>query len=455
MKKNLVSLVSMVCLVGLVSLTSCKKDQTSDGTQFKATTESCTSRNDKIALDGIDIKWVEGDQIAVYGTAGGGIFAAEPNTSAVTAVFNNVSGAIGAGPYRAFYPATLTTDGVNIVLPTTQTSPDGSLTALPMYAESNTNVLGFKNLCGVLKLSLTEANTNVSSISIMTTTNINGTYSIDNSGAYPVIAHQSGGCNTTTLNITTPQSIDEGGDFYIYMPAGSYSMKILISTDDNRYCIKTSNVNIGVERSQYSSIVFDDEDMDFVYYSSTLDFSGTIAESGWNIGSGQYNRWYIANGTMFISDDGGVTNEYGPSPSRSWAWKEITLPAGRYEISYDWKCLGEGTHYESRRGSAYDYLRVFLIPSSTTLNDGESISGLGTYDKPLSWICLSYYDEDACLLGQNTWQSISNVFTMYSGGSYYAAGTYKLAFLWVNDGSVCNTPPAAVKNIKIRPASSK
>ena len=442
MKKNLLSLASLVCLVGLVSLTSCKKDVASDGSQFKATTERCSSRDSKIALDGIDIKWVGGDQIAVYGTAGGGIFAAEPNTSAVTAVFNNVSGAIGDGPYRAFYPDTMTTDGEHVVLPTTQTSPDGSLTALPMYAESNTNVLAFKNLCGVLKLHLTKANTTVTSITILTPTSfINGTYSIDNSGAHPVLVYQSDGTHSITLNLTTPQSIDEGADFYIYMPAGCYGMKIIINSDDNRYCVKTSNVSIDVERSQYSSIEFDDEDMDFVCYSSDYEFYMPELQSSWHLGAGSrsnhirgdgynydswyYNQWFMNNGMIYITviGDGAPTgnNIYCPAPADAYAWKDFILPEGWHEISFDWICKGEGENY--------DYAYFITTDIDVTITDNSPLPSSGV------WRFKRMVDHE-------TWQTYS---------ARIPGGPFKLVFLWHNDRSVCNDPPIAIKNIKIRP----
>ena len=101
MKKNLVSLVSLVCLVGLVSLTSCKKENTQgNGTQFRATMEDCNAA--KTELNGTALEWVSGDQIAVYGTAGCGIYSATPQTPATTAVFDNVSGETGNSPFRAF-----------------------------------------------------------------------------------------------------------------------------------------------------------------------------------------------------------------------------------------------------------------------------------------------------------------------------------------------------------------
>jgi len=141
MKKNITSLktlASLVSVAALLSFTSCQKENTQgNGTQFRATMEDCTAT--KTELGGTALNWVSGDQIAVYGTAGCGIYSATPHTPATAAVFDNVSGETGDGPFRAFYPSTLTTDGVNITLPATQSYVEGSINEFPMYAESSNN----------------------------------------------------------------------------------------------------------------------------------------------------------------------------------------------------------------------------------------------------------------------------------------------------------------------------
>ncbi len=266
MKKNLVSLVSLALLAGLVSMTSCKKENTlGNGTQFHATMEGCTMQNGKTTLNGTALEWVSGDQIAVYGTAGCGIYTATPQNPATVAEFDNVSGETGNAPFRAFYPASLTTDGVNITLPSTQTYVDGSINEFPMYAESSNEELSFKNLCGVLKLHLTKANTSISTITITTANEINGTFSVNYNGGAPELEHVSGGTNTATLTCTIPQSIAEGKYFYIYLPEGSYTgLQIEMNTNDNRYCVKTANTAIVVNRSRYTPITLGANDLDFV-----------------------------------------------------------------------------------------------------------------------------------------------------------------------------------------------
>lgn len=279
MKRTLVSLLSLTALFSLLTLTSCQKEQMGNGSQFRATMEGCTDQSGKTVLDGTALNWVEGDQIAVYGTAGCGIYTATPQTPATVAVFDNVSGETGDGTFEAFYPATLTTDGVNITLPTTQSYVEGSIHEFPMYAMSNNQVLSFKNLCGVLKMHLAKTGVNISSITVTAGSEINGTWlvnymvyagddpeiSADYSRGTPMLQYVSGGTNSITLECATAQAIDNGADFYIYLPADSYTgLQIGMNTDDGRYCVKTANTTINVVRSQYTTINLGENDLNFV-----------------------------------------------------------------------------------------------------------------------------------------------------------------------------------------------
>ena len=255
MKKTLKSLLGLTALFGLFTFTSCQKEHVGNGTQFRATMEGCTDQHGKTTLNGTALNWVSGDQIAIYGTAGAGVYSATPLTPATVAVFDNVSGETGDGPFRAFYPSTLTTDGVNITLPVTQTYVEGSINEFPMYAESTDNPLAFKNLRGVLKLHLTKAGVNTSSTTVTAATATNGTWSVDYNGGDPELDYSANGTNATTLTCATPQSIAEGKDFYIYLPEGSYSgLQIEMTAADGRYCVKTANTTISVSRSQYTLI---------------------------------------------------------------------------------------------------------------------------------------------------------------------------------------------------------
>ena len=266
MKRIVSSLLSLLALSSLFTVTSCQKETVGNGTQFRATMEGCTSKDGKTALNGTALNWVAGDEIAVYGTAGRGIYTATPQTPATVALFDNVSGETGNAPFRAYYPTTLTTDGVHVTLPAVQTTADGSLTEFPMYAQSDDNTLAFRNLCGALKLHLTKAGVSVSSIEVSTNTPINGQYTLRYTGV-PVIDYESNGTNSTVLECENPQPIANGKDFYIYLPHGNYTeMAFTITASDGSVCTKHSKANVAIyiTRSQYTTINLGENDLVFV-----------------------------------------------------------------------------------------------------------------------------------------------------------------------------------------------
>ena len=266
MKRIVSSLLSLLALSSLFTVTSCQKETVGNGTQFRATMEGCTSKDGKTALNGTALNWVAGDEIAVYGTAGRGIYTATPQTPATVALFDNVSGETGNAPFRAYYPTTLTTDGVHVTLPAVQNTADGSLTEFPMYAQSDDNTLAFRNLCGALKLHLTKAGVSVSSIEVSTNTPINGQYTLRYTGV-PVIDYESNGTNSTVLECENPQPIANGKDFYIYLPHGNYTeMAFTITASDGSVCTKHSKANVAIyiTRSQYTTINLGENDLVFV-----------------------------------------------------------------------------------------------------------------------------------------------------------------------------------------------
>jgi len=204
--------------------------------------------------------------VAIYGTAGCGIYQAAPQTPATVATLNNVEGTAGDGSFRAFYPASLTDDGTTITLPAGQTYVENSINEFPMYAESATNQLAFKNLCGVLKLHLTKANTSITTISVTANAEICGDYTVSYVNDVPQLSYTGNGSNTVTMTCATAQAIDNGCDFYIALPAIDSLKSITLTSDDGRYCTKIvkSNVCINVQRSTVTEIEFGENDMNFV-----------------------------------------------------------------------------------------------------------------------------------------------------------------------------------------------
>ena len=163
--------------------------------------------------------------------------------------------------------------------------------------------------------------------------------------------------------------------------------------------------------------------------------------TGWVLLNGsQANQWVIDSAvartgskSLYISSSGHTHTYNTSSTSVTYAYRELDLAAGAYAVSYDWIGYGE---------SSYDYLRVFLVPSSANISagvlpDGTSSSYSFT-NPPAGWIAL---DGGNRLNNSSSWQT-------FTAELYVSvADTYKLAFMWANDGSAGSNPPAAVDNI--------
>ena len=272
MKRTFMTLTAAIALTASMTFTSCNKEEQGNA-EFTATMETCTDIQGKTVLNGTDLNWVSSDHIAIYGVGGNGVYQATPQTPATMATFRHISGSSVSAPCRAYYPYTLTDDGVSIFLSPTQTYVANSMNEFPMYAESNTNVLSFRNLCGALKLHLTKANTNISSITVTASSSINGRFTVDYNNGDPVLTPVSGSVPTpTVLTCATAQAIDNGADFFIYLPAGNYTgLEIVLTDDNNVTCTKTANVTIPVTRSQYTTITFGENDIDFTIESPAIE----------------------------------------------------------------------------------------------------------------------------------------------------------------------------------------
>lgn len=167
-------------------------------------------------------------------------------------------------------------------------------------------------------------------------------------------------------------------------------------------------------------------------------FENATDTTGWVLlGSGQTNYWTIGSGAhstgsraMYICSTDTASNTYNSAAtSVSYAYRTLSLTAGSYAMSFDWRVAGE---------SNYDYLRVFLAPSTANLAAGVS-SQLNPL--PTDWYAL---DGNTQRCGVSSWQTFSTDFNLPTDG------TYNLVFMWVNDGSVGTNPPAAVDNVNFR-----
>jgi len=147
----------------------------------------------------------------------------------------------------------------------------------------------------------------------------------------------------------------------------------------------------------------------------------------------QTNKWEYGSATgnagnsLYISNNGGTGNAYATgSNSIVTAYRDLTIPTGSQvaTLAFDWKSVGE---------SGYDFLKVWMVPTSFTPTAGNAITaGNGR---------IQIGGE---LSVQSTWQNYLNINVNVST---FAGATMRLVFEWTNDGSFGDQPPAAIDNI--------
>ena len=173
-----------------------------------------------------------------------------------------------------------------------------------------------------------------------------------------------------------------------------------------------------------------------VPYSCDFEAEGV---NGWDlIQAGQNNYWIVDsvvnNGgsqSMYITNDG-ISHNYSGTTSVSFASRVFNLQAGNYFCSYDWMANGE---------SSFDFIRVALVPANVELQAGNYSGFDNASAMPSGSIGL---DGNNRMNLQSSWTTHTEEFTLTQ------SGTYRLVFMWRNDGSVYNQPPAAIDNVVLR-----
>ena len=263
--KKVIMLLS-ACAMLAIGATSCQKENeiNNEDYQFTATVENCHGA--KTTLNGTYIHWDANDTVMIYGLVDGRYLATPDRNNPTSAKLRRMGDPVTdmGDEVVAIYPASLANSATSVTLPAVQVTENGNLISnFPMYASSTDNNLAFKNLFGALRLHLEQEGATVSRIEFTTNTYINGNFDIDNSGENPEVTYADGGSFTTTLICTTPQDISNGHDFFIAMPAGTYT-DITIRIQNGGYeVVKYSPISatITIERSRYFTLGFSSLDM--------------------------------------------------------------------------------------------------------------------------------------------------------------------------------------------------
>ena len=255
-----------ISAMAALALTACQKEQSIDENKtdtpviFSATTESPAT---KTALsqngEGYDVLWQEGDQITIVdGASNVGIY--QTSSTTTQGSFSYMSGTAATTPdYKAWYPASIYNNDTP-TLPAKQEYAADNIKNSPMYAESSTETLSFKNICGIIRLnvSTTMSGKKVRSIALSATQPMSGAISNAAILANDYIATVSEGagvtldCGESGVAIGTDPTA-----FHFAVPANSYTgLKITVLTTDGDFQTRTlkSEASIVVGRSSITEV---------------------------------------------------------------------------------------------------------------------------------------------------------------------------------------------------------
>ena len=263
-----------------LALTACQQDLTENeslagASVFTATAESPETRTAlKENGNAYDMVWRSGDRITIVDAArtpNVGIY--ETNGTGTRADFTLSSGSQAKTPiFKAYYPATLYNDGVP-TLPATQEYVEGNIAASPMYAESNSTSLAFKNLCGIIRLNLstTLEGRRIRSITLNAAQGMSG--AISNAATLSADGYTAAVAGNDGVTLDCGEEGVAIGQtavpFHIAVPARTYStFSVVVTTTDGYTQARFAKVEIEVARSSITTLTLDMEQIGYIAVSS-------------------------------------------------------------------------------------------------------------------------------------------------------------------------------------------
>ena len=335
-------------VLAAISLCACQQtleiedDKTGEAVVFTATTESSAT---KTALcengDSYDVVWNSGDQITIVDAATKvGVYSTTGTTT--RADFTKESGDDAeTAPFKAWYPASVYNDGTP-ALPEVQTYVEDNISGSPMYAESSTNTLEFKNIVGIIRLNIstTQGGKSVRRIELSANEGMSGAIAnaatLASSGYAATVAGTAGvtlDCGESGVAIGS-----EATAFHIAVPPNTYtSLSITVVTTDGLSQTRTANTGITVSRSQITGVTISFNDLQL----PVTDLSAEETANTYIVTSaGQYKFKATVKG------NGGLDPLTGTTAT-------TIDPEGIAGVKVLWELYGQGRAIK-HDGSAYD-----------------------------------------------------------------------------------------------------
>lgn len=386
MKKSIYIVMAFATVA--IMLSGCEKKNLSDNQQpqvekVKTTFTTVPQAKERTTLDDEITIWSESDKIKVFTqyTTGGDVFDLIAGAESDYAVFEGSTAE--ADTYYAAYPVSMVNGLSGSVISFTMSDTQiynkdvyvGSFSdnTVPMVAKTTTKELAFKNVTGLLRLTLSTSIPNLSYTlkSITITDNdsyLSGDFKVDMSDATPVLTHVQGGGKTVSMSFddayvsisTFPR------DFYFCLPVGALS-------------------------GSYTIVITDSEDK-----VATIEWDASIyGSSSYNVELNQCKTMeetieFVTPGSTVVDACG---NEYSMVPIGDYMWLTENIHCGMasngYSIDQHFSgAISAGTSCYYEHSGEYLYTWIAAVGASSQ-SDAEDMYGLSStsQDYEIQGVC--------------------------------------------------------------------
>lgn len=385
--------MALIAASSLLLAVSCQKEMpgtvevTEKGKSFTAIIDqniTKTTLSYDSDLNESKVLWENDDCININGSG----YAATPLDPATKAIFKDKWwGEEPTAPYIAIFPASLH-NGSGFEFPASQEYTAGKFNA-PMYAESDTEVLPFRNICGVLHFAL-KGSDKVKRISVTANEALCGAFTV--TGTTVTLT---GTGKTVTLYCGQDGVQLDGStptDFYIFLPPRKYTpgMKITITNTEEDVFEKVTTADADIARSTVYSFEWDVQFSPVLTGKFSVGENQTVSFSQGNLHAtkvsdnwimGFYERQNEFNTIATVS--GARTASSGDREIDLFTWGYgNTFTADPTTLSYgqvfsEWGTqIGSGSTWRTLTGDEWNYMLATRENASELYKSGVTVCGV-------------------------------------------------------------------------------
>ncbi len=336
MKKTI---LSIAVIAAAFVAASCQKENLQENTAsegsasvFTATIENGAGTKttvERVTSPSVAYKtyWENTDRISINGVS----YTATPDgTDATKATFakDPDTQTDPTGTFKAYFPADMYSDS-KATLPETYDYEDGKYN-MPMYAQNGTTSLSFKNLCGVLAITVSGSDfTSVEKIEVFSDKQMNGEFTATADGVLTFASKETltAADKKVTLTFASAKAIASDGSatFYIPVPAGTHNPLAIkvTSGSTSKLMVTKKSGGVAVVRNTVYPIAFDGQPI-------TGTAKATISESEVDVNWVQLWK----DGPKFAEDNVFVSSD--PEIGNTMTFTDATLTGADYVWGANW-----------------------------------------------------------------------------------------------------------------------